>query len=453
MKTLVFAGYNLVFPVLLLLTWPYYVLRMRRRGSVGPRLRERFGSHGSAVRRRLDKLDRPVWIHAVSVGEMNMARALLRELRVARPDIHVVLTTTTVTGCAVGRDMEDDQTVVLYSPLDLPWVVASFFRRVRPRMLLLVEQEIWPNYLRHAARHRVPVWLVNARLSDRSARRMARFSRWLAPLFDGLELICIQRESDRQRFANAGFPPPRLFTIGSLKYEVAPPPGESADRILILRKQLGWAETDPVLFGGSTHDGEEELLLRVFHDLREIVPGLRLFLAPRHMERAGEIMDICLSRGVVASRRSQPPREGAVDVCVLDTTGELQFLYPMATVVFIGKSLRGGGGQNFLEAVQAARPVVVGPDMSNFRGLVEDFVRDGGIRQVADEDGLVWELHDLLTEPDRAWQLAQRGSSLLRDGSGAARRTIDLVLQGLDRADPDNHVTAPPPFASVTPHG
>lgn len=424
--------YNLVLTALFPLAAPYYALRMWRRGALRRVMAERLGFYPAETRAKLAEWRETLWIHAVSVGEVNLARVLLRELRSLEPRLKVVVTTTTTTGRQVAAQLEDEQTAVVFNPFDLFWVVRAFFRLVRPRMLVLMEQEIWPNYLWEARRGGVPVWLVNARLSARSRRRFRRAHRWVAPLLGILSGVSLQDAGDETAFAEAGFPGTRLWTTGSMKYDVAEL--ASADPRLAedLLDQLGWGGK-PVVLAGSTHAGEEEVLLKIAGRLRAKHPELRLILAPRHFERKQDVLRACERGGFRAvlrtGMRNGHARPEGVEVLILDTTGELASAYQAGTINFIGKSLRGRGGQNFLEAVRTGRPVVFGPHMENFEKLVRTFREAGAVAQVEDEAALEAALDGLLSDGKKAAELGLRGKQLFQAGVGAGRRNAELVAR------------------------
>ncbi|GAB4242644.1 MAG: 3-deoxy-D-manno-octulosonic acid transferase [Candidatus Methylacidiphilales bacterium] len=428
--------YNIGFTVAFGVTWPYFTWRLWRRGRFWEAFPERVGLYSAQIREKLAGLDRPVWMHAVSVGEMMIARVLLAELRRFRPEQAVVLTTTTQTGRQVGASLEDERTVLLYNPTDFLLSVSRVFDAIRPSMLILIEQEIWPNYIWTAQRRGVPVWLINARLSRRSFRRFQKFRVLTEPVLRGIEWVCLQHEVDRARFAAIGFRSECLAVAGSMKFDVAEggkfDPG-LAERI---RSELGWAEDTPVLLLGSSHPGEEALLLDMFHALGREFPELRLVLAPRHFERAGKIFGLVREAGWRVVRRSalgqaERPKEGW-EVLVLDTTGELSSLYPLGTVNVIGKSILSKGGQNFIEAARCGRPVVVGPHMENFDSLVAQFKAGEGIVQVDNPFELFQSLRELLGDPREAARLGTRARELYLAHLGAGARTAGMIAATLD---------------------
>lgn len=433
-RFLIRCAYHLLFFIGLLVTWPYFLWRMVRRGDFQYGWHERLGWFSPEQWRELMTLDRPVWIHAVSVGEVRLAQVLMQAMRAAEPDLPVFLTTTTSTGRRLAEKglRGGEPTVVLYKPADFPRKMAELIHRVDPSLIVLMESEIWPNLIWQAARKGVPVWVANARLSDRSARRYRALRFWFGPVLSCLQWVGLQEEEDRLRFRLAGFPPHALFVTGSMKFDVAAVAAVQQPA-RDLRLALGWGD-DPVLFGGSLQPGEDEDLLRTFRVLRQTHPHLRLFLALRHVERTPAVLRRVRDQGWRVVRRTEMSAsraswaENAPEVCLLDTTGELAQLYAVATVCFIGKSLRGRGGQNFLEPVAAGVPVICGPHMENFRQLLKIFLRGQAVIQVRSADDLTETCRELFCDAQRREELVRHASTLFNSRRGAVKTTASAIL-------------------------
>lgn len=432
--------YNLFFVLVFCVVWPVYAQRMWKRGRFFEAFGERFGFYSDEIIQKLKKnQSSPVWIHAVSVGEMMIATALLRELRKRDPHQAIVLTTTTVTGRQVGEKLIDDNTTLIYYPIDFYFSAARAFRAIRPSILLLIEQEIWPNTIWRAYRKKVPVWIINARLSDRSAKRFAKFRRVTRPLLQKISLVTLQDENDRERLTRAGFSSHLLWSIGSMKFDVAELNANEKNLADELRLQLGWGKEDFVLLAGSTHSGEEEIFLRVFNRIKKEFPKIRLVLAPRHMERSGQVtrtieeMDIPYVKRTDLLKEKESKVEGKdISILLLDTTGELSAVYELGSVNFIGKSLMGHGGQNFLEAARVGKPVVVGPHMENFRRLIEWFQQADALIQIEDEDSLFHEIKKLSSDRERCLRYGERAQKLYRENLGASKKTVQMLNQWLN---------------------
>ncbi|MEM1059276.1 MAG: glycosyltransferase N-terminal domain-containing protein [Verrucomicrobiota bacterium] len=436
-ETLARLLYNTAFLPVFVASMPYYGWRLWRRGQPLYHFEQRLGIYGEGVRKKLAG-GADLWIHAVSVGEVMLAKAILGPLRQSCPGIRVVLTTTTQTGRSVALPLEDELTTVLYNPIDWYSCVESAYRLIRPRQLVLIEAEIWPNYLWSAQARGIPVTLVNARLSERTERRYRRL-RWLVrPLLAKLGLVLAQDEVDVERLVGAGYPSESIFNLGSLKYDVAGVEAAANPAIEDWWSRCGWPGDRQVLLAASTHRGEEEAFLSLFQELRPKWPQLRLLLVPRHAERGRSILEAARRRGLRAVARSASAawREAGAageepEVIVGDTTGELKHLYAKADLAFVGKSLRARGGQNFLESVGQETPTLLGPNMQNFAVITRDFVRRDGVRQIADEADLLRAVEALLANEEERRALGRRGRETYQHGLGAAQRTAELLAASL----------------------
>ncbi len=420
--------YNLLFPIGLLLFLPASVLKMRRRGNYRRNFWQRLGFYSGEVRARLAG-QQPTWIHAVSVGEVAIALKLAAKLRELEPGFRCVLTTTTTTGFAFAEKEARDWMQVMYNSLDLWPVVRRAFVAIRPRRIVLVEAEVWPNLAAVARARGIPLALVNARLSPRSERRFRRFQPFVAPTFRCLDLVCVQERKDVERWVSLGVAREVIKEVGSVKYDPIETQGDSRLAHRILGSYCIDA-TRPILFGGSTHPGEEEILAHVFQRLRAEFPSLVLVIAPRHVERTREIVAKLEQLGLRVGLRSRVENAPAAkpDCLLLDTTGELRNWYAVATVVFIGKSLTASGGQNPVEPILAGKPVVFGPHMENFAALAESLLARNGAVQVADADALVPCLAELLRDTERRRRLVENARGVLAPHRGATQRTAELVM-------------------------
>lgn len=438
-KFMVQVAYNVIFMTFFLVTGPFFLWRLWRRGKLLPQFGQRFGLYSKEVRERLQP-GADLWIHAVSVGEVKIARVLISCLREMRPDLRIVVSTTTGTGFTLAKErLENEKTFVIYNPIDFLWSVVAAFKLIRPRRLILVESEIWPNYLWCARRRHIPVYLVNTRLSDRSEERYRRM-RWLVgPLLQEIALVFAQDPTEVARLSQAGFAPEIIFNLGSLKYDVAAFDTSAEKDISTWWSRTGWKDDQLILLGGSTHSGEEEVLARIYRDLREEWPNLRLVLAPRHAERGNAIRELCDRMGLNAVTRTQlaaatePLSNGSSpDVLVVNSTGELSSLYKRATLTFVGKSLRGQGGQNFIEAAAVGTPIVIGPNMQNFKVITREFLSQQALVQVTDEFELARQLHTLFSSEKTRQELGSRAQATFEANLGAARCTAQVVIQSLE---------------------
>ena len=426
--------YNLLLPFALAVLLPASVLKMRRRGGYGAKFWQRFGWFDAATRARLAAgQGRAWWLHAVSVGEVNVARKLIAERVRMAPGVPVVLSVTTSTGHAVAVKDAPPELTVIYSPVDLlpvPWLV---LRLVQPVRLVLVEAEVWPNLVALAARFlRIPVVLANARLSPRSERRYRRLRGLVAPVFGLLDRVLVQDAADTERWAGLGVPRERIILTGSVKYDGTH--AGSDDRAGPFRGLLRglWGEGErPVILAASTHAGEEEVLVRALLPVLRAFPETRLAVAPRHAERREEVREALARAGCRVVLRSALPEPGERDeadaVLVIDSTGELRDWQALASLVIIGKSFLTRGGQNPAEAIAAGVPVVCGPHMENFEALMAMLRRADAVDQVPDLEALTIAVERILRDPGPARAAAARGRAALESHRGAAARSVEVI--------------------------
>jgi 3-deoxy-D-manno-octulosonic-acid transferase len=417
--------YNLLFPLALLFFLPAYVVKMLRRGNYRNKFAQRLGFYDRETRATLSD-GRQTWLHAVSVGEVMIALKLATKMKAHEPSLRIALTTTTTTGFALASKQAPPWIEVLYTPLDFWPIMRCAFALIRPVRIVLVEAEVWPNLTAIAHRQKIPLALVNARLSPRSEGRFQSFNFFVRPYFQRLDLICVQEREDVARWESLGANPSRIHPVGSIKFDpenVAPRP-EMPRAVL---DRLGIESDRPILLGGSTHPGEEEILAKIFQQLRREFPALFLIIAPRHVERTREIATQLEVLGVQLVRRSEADPATSTDCLLLDTTGELRDWYAVATIVFIGKSLTARGGQNPVEAIVADRPVVFGPHMENFASLARALVAAGGALQPNEELALSKTLGDLLRAPQERERLVRNARMVLDAHRGATDRTAQLL--------------------------
>jgi 3-deoxy-D-manno-octulosonic-acid transferase len=419
--------YNLVWPLGLLLFLPGYILKMIRRGGYRSKFGQRLGLYDVDLQAKLGK-ERSTWLHAVSVGEVAVALKLASQLRSLESNLPCVLTTTTTTGFAFATKNAPNWIEVMYTPLDFWPVMRRALQVIRPARIILVEAEVWPNLVARAHAQQIPLALVNARLSPRSERRFRQFRFAVAPTFGLLDLVCVQQPEDVERWAALGVRRERIRHVGAIKFD---PENVQIDPA-VPERILGALEIDKdcsVIFGGSTHAGEEEILGDVFRELRTEFPGLFLIVAPRHAERAREVRTKLqeLSLRVVLRSETTEAQVTVADCLVLDTTGELRHWYAAATIVFMGKSLTARGGQNPVEPILAGKPVLFGPHMENFSALAQTLVANKAAIQVSDANSLRLAATELLRDPGVRSRLVANARNVLAVHRGATARTAKLV--------------------------
>jgi 3-deoxy-D-manno-octulosonic-acid transferase len=429
MKWWAYILYQFLFGVGFLIALPSYVIKMVRRGKSGRGFGQRFGIYGPKTRQRIQNCKAGLWIHAVSVGEVNLAILLIKEIQQRWPKLPIVLSVTTPTGQAVALKQIPREVVVIYNPLDFFWSVKTFFRLLQPRLLILVESEIWPNYFWEARKRKIPIVMVNARLSKKTEARYHKWAWFCQPLLQQLEKVCVQCEEDKERFIRLGIEPFRVVVTGSMKYDVSHIEIENRQEIKTILHQAGWNEREPIFLAGSTHPGEELVTARVFQRLTEQFPNLFFVLAPRHAERGGEISRLLKEQGLEHKRRSKlkQPHYEKNRVLLLDSTGELKYFYPFSSATFIGKSLKGRGGQNFLEAIQAGCPVIFGPHMENFALMAREFLKHQAVIAIQNESDLEKAVTWCLNEPEKIKQLKEQALRLFESRLGATTATVSII--------------------------
>jgi len=362
------------------------------------------------------------------------------EIRARRPGAAFVLTTNTSTGHAIAGKQIGPDDVLLYFPVDFPPIIRRVLRRLNPLALVLVEAEWWPNLVRQARRRGIPVMLLNGRLSDRSYRRYRKVRFLTRRLLPMLDLLCVQGEEERRRFADLGTDPARIRVMGSAKYDVAASASSVVMSAADLLKRAGFAADAQLLVGGSTWPGEETALLEIYRRMRASHPAARLALVPRHMERAGAVVREITQTGLSYRRwsRSADSAAGEPDVLLVDTTGDLKHFYAAASVIFVGKSLASHGGQNVIEPAVFGKPIIVGPHMENFRSVMADFLAAGALIQVPDQAGLERAVRDLWRDDARRNKLGEKARQVVRAKAGAIRASAELFLTIMDRTSRDS---------------
>lgn len=443
--------YQLVFPLALLLAAPWWLLRMATTARYREGLTERLGWVPRRLHLHGDERE-VIWVHAVSVGEVIAVLRLIAALDQQRPQARVLLSTTTRTGQQIARARLGTERV-FYCPLDLGWATRAWLRALRPSLLVLVETEFWPSLLSGCFRRGIPVMVVNARISDRSWPRYHRLRALWRPFLRRLSAVLAQSEQDALRLRALGCVAAEV--AGNLKYDLKA--DADAEVVALLRtwkssagKSSGGklSTTNPNrrwLVAGSTVDGEEQAILAAWPRLRAAHGDLLLLLAPRHPERFTAVARLLEESGIPWLRRSQltsaEQLHDEVEILLLDTIGELASAYSLAEVAFVGGSVARAGGHNPLEPALHEVPVVMGPHVENFRGIVADMQAENAIviTQTADFDAVSEALLHLLTDRAAARAIGERARSVLARHSGAtqrALRAIDKVMQAKGKAQP-----------------
>ncbi|MBN2645348.1 MAG: 3-deoxy-D-manno-octulosonic acid transferase [Desulfuromonadaceae bacterium] len=423
---MVYLLYDLILCLTGLVLIPCYAVRGLVRGKARQGIRERFGLFAPG---RLDALRgrSVIWLHAVSVGETRAAIPLVKTLRQAYPDAALVLSSVTETGREIALGIKEVD-VTLFFPVDLSWVVRRVLSLVRPELVLIVETELWPQFIRHCHRRHIPVVLVNGRISDRSFPRYRKVRRLLKPLMHQVCGFCMQSELDARRIAELGAPPQRIQVTGNLKFDLDATqlPVETPQQ---LRTEFGLDDAVPIWVAGSTHEGEEERIVAVYQTLIAQGRKLLLILVPRHPHRVRQVTAHLDAQGLSWRLRSAPVEQTlqSGQVLVVDTIGEMLKFYRLAEVVFVGGSLVPVGGHNVLEASLLQKPVLFGPFMHNFREIAAWVEKAQGFGRIEDDEALLRLMCQLFDQPTLRQQAGQDGWKLLQRHAGASRRTLDAL--------------------------
>jgi 3-deoxy-D-manno-octulosonic-acid transferase len=429
--------YNILFTIFFVLSSPYYFVRMWRRGNWFPGFSQRFGRFDANLMQALTNRH-VIWIHAVSVGEVNLCTQLIRALEPRLPNVKIVVSTTTTTGMAELRRHLPPHISKIYYPIDRRSYVVRALGTVKPEAIILVEAEIWPNFIWRAQQLGIPLFLANARLSDRSFRGYKRFGFLFRPLFASLAGVGAQNEEDAARLREAGCRPETIHIVGNLKFDAAQLNEPRKLDVPALLRQLGVAPDAPVLIGGSTHDGEEMILAEIAGRLRAQFPKLFLILVPRHFERCRDVGRKLRERGAKFVYRNEIApttqfSEGDLDCLLVNTTGELRLFYRPATVVFVGKSLTAMGGQNPIEPGAQGKAIVFGPNMQNFADIARNFVVQNAAIQVQDPETLETAIAELLADEKRRAELGRNARKVVHENLGAINRTMEMILEHLKK--------------------
>lgn len=442
--------YSFALLLLFIALLPFFLLQAARHGKYIGSFKQRMGSLPKAVRANGD---RTIWVHAVSVGEFLAARALIDRLTNDLPGFRIVVSTITHTGQALAESRSDKFAGTFYFPFDWCFSVRRALDWVRPSMVIVLETELWPNFLRECRKRGVPALLVNGRISVRSFRRYRKASAFIRRVINDLSLMIMQSEDDAERARALGAQPSRVLVCGNLKYEATFSELGSRDRSLLegarsdlneqrasaaaqeIDEQFDLSACQQLIVAGSTASGEEEILLNCLRGIRQHrgLENARLLLAPRHPERFDEVARLIARSGFTFGRRSETPLSASQpDVILLDTIGELASLYRFAAVVFVGGSLVPRGGHNIIEPAAFGKPIVVGRHTENFRQIVADFQKAKAVLQIdaAAEQAprvLTHELSRLLSNREDADKMGVRARSILIANRGAGDCAVAAI--------------------------
>ena len=409
---------DIIYLLLSLFYVPAFLLKGRHRLG----LRQRCGVFSPEILRQWADGRPVIWLHAVSVGEIHAAEGLIQAIRKRNPGSRLVLSTITPTGNSVAQRLAQQGDSVIYFPFDVSFVVRRVLRQMRPRLIIIMETELWPNLMHEAGRQHIPLVIANGRISDRAYARYRLIAWLLRPALQRISWCCMQSEADRLRIISLGAEPRRITVTGNLKFD-------QADANVGPLPELGIGKEERLIIAGSTHEPEEELITRVFLKLRVRYPGLRLLLAPRHPHRSQEVAAMVQKHQLSAHLLSSEsvPVAGTAPVLILDVMGVLRQAYRKAAIVIIGGSLVKHGGQNPIEAAVWGKPIVFGPYMFNFSGISALFLQQDAAVQTSGAADLERTLAGLLDDRERCRRLGDNARQLVEAQRGSGSEVMKAL--------------------------
>ncbi|MDI1291754.1 MAG: lipid IV(A) 3-deoxy-D-manno-octulosonic acid transferase [Methylobacter sp.] len=406
---------------------PFILIRLIWRSIKVPAYRYRWNERFALYQKKFPQ--NVIWFHAVSVGEAEALFPLVKKIQRQYPDARLLITTTTVTGSARIKAVMQESVEHVYLPYDIPCAVSRFMRCFKPKIAVIMETEIWPNLFACCSKNKIPLYVVNARLSEKSAMGYQKYPALISPTLAHIKLIATQTQDDAKRFVAIGAKAEAVRTLGNIKFDV-----EVSTEIIERGQQL---KAD--LFYGrfvwliaSTHKHEEVIFLEIYKKIKREIPELLLVIVPRHPERFGEVKKLCEQYQLaVVMRTSGEHCLQHTDVYLADTMGELKLLYATSDVAFVGGSMVPVGGHNILEAAAVEAPVLFGPYMVNFKEIAEDVLRQDAAIQCQDESEIISAIIALHADPAYRQSLAEKGRAFVRQNQGATTRIFDLLSQDI----------------------
>lgn len=416
-----------VFDFLYIIAVFFYLPAFFLKGKYQLDLRQRFGIYSDELKQRLKGRDNLIWLHAVSVGEIKAAAALLENLRNVFPKINFLISTITPTGNAVAKQIAGADDTVIYFPFDLSWVVSRALSVFRPKMFLIMETELWPNLIIEASKRKIPIAVINGRISDKAFPRYEKVSFFFKRVLKKIDLLCMQTEVDRKRIISLGADKDRVYVVGNIKFD------QSKTNSGDVPGALGLKNNEQLIVAGSTHNNEEEIIARVFIRLKDKYPHTRLLIAPRHIHRTAEIKQVLKKLGLESLRISElnlsKISQGDNTVFILDIMGVLNQYYQLADIVFVGGSLVRHGGQNPIEPASYAKAVVFGRHMFNFSQIAKIFLDNNAAVCVDDQQQLYETLDILLSDQKKRKKFAAQAQLVVNENRGSLQRITTLLKE------------------------
>jgi len=397
----------------------------KRKHRIG--LRQRFGIYSPKILNRLKKEKFPVWVHAVSVGEIKTAGVLIEQLRLSYPKIRFVISTITPTGNSIAEKIASKDDLVIYFPFDLSWIVKKIIALVNPKLIIIMETELWPNMISQAAKRGIRLVIANGRISDKAFPYYRAGKMFFRSVIRNIDLLCMQTDKDKKRVIQLGARPQRVKVTGNMKFDQIKKPESKT------LPDIGLKANQRLIIAGSTHDNEEEILARVFLKLKDNHNNIRLLIAPRHPERALAVKQMLKKYGLktllISRIESGHSGSGSDAVYLLDVMGMLGDFYKLADIVFIGGSLVKHGGQNPIEPASCGKAVIFGQHMFNFQEIKKLFLTNKAALSVSNEEELYQALRELIVSKDKKEELAKRAKALVETNTGAVDKIMRLLKE------------------------
>lgn len=416
---------TILFDITYLLLSFFYLPALFFKGKRRIGLRQRFGMYPAAIKKALKHNDNLIWVHAVSVGEIKAAAPLIKQLRTSFPNFRFVISTITPTGNAVAKQIGANEDIVIYFPFDLSAIVRKTLSLINPKMLIILETELWPNMIRIATRRKIPVVIANGRISDEAYPKYKKLSFIFTPIIKKINLLCMQSDKDAQRIIDLGAKLQNVKIVGNIKFD------QAMEAPVKQLPELKTNKNELLIIAGSTHDNEEEILSRAFVSLKQKYNNIRLLIAPRHPHRVLEVERVLNKYSLSSKRLSEIMKEGSQimpgDVLILDIMGALSQAYKSADIVFIGGSLVKHGGQNPIEPALYLKPIIFGKYMFNFREIEKLFLSGKAAVSVDREEALLQSLDELIRDNGKRDTLAANAKALVLKNQGAVKRIISLL--------------------------
>jgi 3-deoxy-D-manno-octulosonic-acid transferase len=407
----------------------FYLPTLIFKGKLHGDFLERFGVYGKEKREALAVAKDAIWIQAVSVGEVALCRSLVPLIKERFPDRTIIFSTITKTGNDLAKKLFSNDAIVIYFPLDFSFVVRKIVGLIRPRLYVMIETEIWPNFLKTIANNKIHAVLINGRISDRSFGKYKLAKPFLRGILQNVNVLCMQSKTDAERIICLGADPAKVKVTGNMKFDIQIKASQLSNTEI--RGQLGLEEGDELLVAGSTHDGEEEMITAIYDKLIKKIPQLKLLIAPRHIERADEITAGIKKHGFEPIRLSNstptPNTQHPTPIYILDTIGRLNDFYSVASIVFIGGSLVKHGGQNPIEPAIYGKPIIFGPYMFNFKNIAAAFVEKKAAIQVSSKKELASVIEELLMHSKKRSELGEMAKQVVIENRGATHKNLDEI--------------------------